>query len=309
MARKIRNKYLVLALRRVGTDNYADDYIAAGATPQVLQTSGVKITPLDGEEIDRDLDDGGTGNSLVMMVGDKVKITGKVEISGSGTNNLPTKYAALHQICGRVEAINGAIDVGYARVTDGSELDACVYFYMDGALHKAFGVRGKRKATYKTGEIPYYEFELLGIYGGIVSGAFSTPDFTGYQKPVKVGKTYTSFTLDGSVRKLIEIELDDGNEVNLEEYVGYEEVLIGDFKPTGKMVIEAPDLSVFDPFAIARSEAIMPFVLTHGTAAGFIVKESSTSIQLGRPEYGDRNGTLTYEMPFRLIEDTVTTTS
>ena len=308
MARKVRKQFLALALRRVGSDNYGEDFIAAGATAVAMQTKGVSITPFAGDEIDRELDDGGVGNSPVLLVGTHVTVSGSIEVAGSGSKDLPAAYSPLLQICARGETITADTEVTHSRITNNSELDATVYYYKDGALHKILGARGKVKLTAKAKELAYFEFELTGLYGGIVEQAFAAPVLNNFIKPEKVGKVHTSFTLDGQPYKLIDFEADDGNEVSYEEYVGYEEVLIGDWKPSGKITIEAPALGDYNPFAVAEGEAQMAIDLTQGTVEGNIVRVTSGKIQLGRPEYGDQNGTVTYSIPFRFIEDFAITT-
>ena len=47
----------------------------------------------------------------------------------------------------------------------------------------------------------------------------------------------------------------------------------------------------------------MPINLVHGTVDGNIVTIASTAIQLGKPSYGDKDGVLTFDCPFRVIED------
>jgi len=307
MARKTRKQYMMMALRRVGTDEYGDDYISAGATAVTIQTKGITITPFAGEEIDRALDDGGMGNSPQILAGTHVKLTGSVELAGAGAIDSAVKYSPLLQICGRNETLE-ADKVIHSRILDDSNLDATIIYYKDGALHTITGARGKIKITAKAKELSYFEFEITGLYGGISKTAFATPDLTGWTKPEKVGRVFSSFTLAGQALKLIDFEADDGNEINYVEYIGYEEVLISDWKPNGKITIEAPDLDTFNPFTVSESESQIAIELIHGTVAGNIVAIGSKKIQLGRPEYGDQNGTLTYSIPFKFIEDFTITT-
>jgi len=307
MSYRTRFKYIVIALQRVGTDNYGEDYIVNGAPAVTLQTSDAEISPFEGDEIERNLDDGSTGSSQVMLDGHTVKITCKVEVAGAGTVDLPVPYSPLTQICGRDEVITATTDVSHSRITDGSELDATVYFYKDGALHKALGCRASRKVMIKTGELPYYEFEITGLYGGIVTNNFAKPVLPTYQKVSKAGIA-TKFLLDGNSYELVSLEFNDGNTVEYSETLGGEKIDITDFKPDGSLSMEMPPLGNFDPFAIADAETLMPIEVIQGLVAGNKVKIASTSIQFGRPSYEDIKGITGYKIPFKLIDDVVDTT-
>lgn len=307
MSFRTRFKYISIALFRAGTDTPGTDYIAAGAVAVILQTSDAEISPFEGDELDRNLDDGSTGSSQVMIDGHTVKVTCKVEIAGAGVVDTPAAYSPLTQICGRDEVINAITNVTHTRITDGSELDATVYFYKDGALHKALACRASRKVMIKTGELPYYEFEITGLYGGIVTNVFVKPVMPGYQKPSKAGVA-TSFTLDGNSYELSSLEFNDGNTVEYTETLGGEKIQINDFKPDGSLVMEMPPLGDFDPFAIADAETLMPIEVIQGKVAGNKVKIASANIQFGRPSYEDIKGITGYKIPFKLIDDVVDTT-
>ena len=303
--RKNKFKYLTIALKP-DAGNYGEDYIAGGATPAAMLTSGCEITPFDGEEIDRNLDDGKSGSSQVLLVGTHVKMTIPLEVAGSGTANVPVPYAAVLEICGRNKTA-AADNVTYSRLTDGSEKDATIYFYMDGALHKCTGARGALKFGAKKGELAKFTAEVTALYGGVVSNTFAKPDVSAFVDPVNVGAKHSSFTLDGDNYSLIDIEFNDGNDVKYFDNIGGEKVEIADFNPDGTLTIEAPDIDSFDPFAIATSHALMPIEMTHGSVAGNIISVASTSIQLGRPSYENTDELIGYKIPFKLIEDFVIT--
>jgi Phage tail tube protein len=303
MSRKNKFRYLAIALKP-GAGVYGTDYIAGGETPVAMLTSGCEIKPFVGEELDRDLDDGKTGSSQVLIVGTHVTMTVPLEMAGSGTNTTPVAYSPVLQICGRDE--NVAVgDVTYSRITDGSEKDATIYFYMDGALHKCTGARGALKLSAKSGEIGKLTAEITALYGGIVSNVFIKPDVSAFVTPEKIGSAPTTFLLDGVAHLLKDIELNDGTEVKYSDNVGGEKVDITDFNPDGSITIEAPGIDVFDPFAIAASHALMPMSFTQGKTAGNIVNATSTAIQFGRPEYTDLDGLIGYKIPFKTINDFV----
>lgn len=304
MSRRSKKK-LIVGLANDGTSAYGTDFIDAGGTGQAIQTTGLEITPLEGEEIERELDDGKSGSKPMIMSGIHVKLSGSVEAAGSGDAITPVKYQAILQCAGRTATV-GTTEVTYTRINDNSEPDATFYYYNDGALHKLVGARATSGASLKVGELPTFTFEITGLYGGVVdTGMPSSPDFSGFQTPLKVGHENTTFMLDGTEYPMFEFEYEENNEVSYSENTIDEEIDITDWKPDGTIVIEAPALSDFDPFSIATSNAQLPLSITHGLTEGNIVSIASAAIQLGKPTYGDREGKLTLSMPFRFIDDPI----
>ena len=95
--------------------------------------------------------------------------------------------------------------------------------------------------------------------------------------------------------KLIDMEYDQGNKVEYTEYVGHQEIIISDCEPKAKLAFEAPAIGAFDPFAMALLEAEHSFSISH-MATPQLFRWSSDRLQIGRPKYGNQNGTLTYEL-------------
>lgn len=296
MSRKTR-KILMTAALNEGV--YGADAIAAGSGA-VIQTRGLEITPIEGEEIDRELDNGQMGNTPVLMVGVHVKASGSVEIAGAGTaGNAPAYSTLIH--CSGFNGAKVTTVWEFTRNTTGTEKDATFYVYKDGAIHKLTGARATFTAKLAVGEVPTFDFEITGLYGGIVSGALPTPDFSGFIKPVKVGASSTTFKIGSTDYKMLSFELAENNEVAFDENTVEEAVYLTDFRPDGTFTIEAPALGSFNPFQIALSETTQALTLTHGTTAGNIVEITLPTVQFGRPTYGDKDGRVTYEIPFRVI--------
>ncbi|MRJ40827.1 MULTISPECIES: hypothetical protein [Idiomarina] len=295
-------KKLLLAAINSGAEAYGIDLISANGPGIAIQTNGLEITPLEGEELERELDDGKNGNKQMMMVGMHVKMTGNVELTGSGAATTPVPFAPIMQVAG-FSATPDVAKVAYSRLTDNSEPDGTFYFHQDGAIHKLLGARGTIGTSLKVGEIPRMSFEITGLYGGVVAGGIPAADFSAWQTPEKVGHDKTTFKLDGVEYKMYEFEHNENNEVAYDENTVEERIYLTDWKPDGQFVIEAPDVSEFDPFPIARANTLMSMDVIHGTAAGKIFELSTAKIQLGKPTYTDREGKVCYTLPFRVIQD------
>lgn len=294
MARKFKKKVLVFAAETA----YGVDVIDAGTTPVAVLGREVKITPMAGENTALEYDNGNLGNSEEIAAETYVTIEFGVDWAGSGTANQVAPYEKLLKACLRNSTVKTTpASVEYA-INEAATDSVTMYFYFDGALHALLGARGTYKLEAKAKEFPKMMFTFTGLFKPVTSAANPTPNFDAWQTPLKVGAANSSFSLAGSSAKLISFEYDQANEVVYQEYVGQEEVLITNYQPTGKIVLEAASLGSFNPFTANTSVVALEF--THGVA-GNTVGFSSSKIQLGRPEYGDQDGTLTYEIPIRPI--------
>lgn len=305
MSRKTRKKILAAAINEAV---YGADAIAAG-TAQYMQTTGLEITPIEGEDIDRELDTPELGNSARMLVGDNVKISTGIELTGSGSATQPVPYLPVLVAAGWT-ATPGASEVVYSKVTDNSEKDVTFYGYQDGALHKATGARGTLTFTANINEVPKIEAELTGLFNGIQKTPLpNAPDFSAFQLPQKVGATHTRLLVDGQALKMFEFEVSENVEVIYDENTEGEEVFIADYAAEGRIMVEAPALDEFDPFTIALGETQVPIRLEHGTGTGKEIEFNIPKAQFQRPTYGDREGKVTYEINFWIIGSDYTLTT
>lgn len=301
MSRKTKKRLLLAALRDAG--NYGEDHIIDNAvTPKAMQTMDLEVTPIEATEVDREFDNGRPGNNKFLVVGKHCKVTFSVELTGGSDPITPANYTTVLQACGFSETV-GTTEVTYERIDDNTEKDVTLHAYIDGVNHKVLGARGTYKYIAKIGEVPKIEFEFTGLFGGLAGESIPEADFSGWQIPATVGAKHTTMTLDSTELSMHEFELDGKTEVIYSENTKSEQVYITDWKPDGKIVFEAPAHADFDPTSVYVAGATMPINLVHGTVDGNIVTIASTAIQLGKPTYGDKDGVLTFDCPFRVIQD------
>lgn len=298
MSRKTRKKLMTAA---INAGAYGADAVLAG-TPIAMLTSNLTLTPLAGDDLDRELDDGKQGNKPSLKVGTHVTASGNVEVAGSGTATTPVAYNPIYAAAGYKDAV-GATEVEYNRVTDNSEEDVTFYVYYDGALHILLGARATFNTVLKVGELPRVEVEITGLYGGIASSALPAATFGDFLDPVRVGHTHTTLMLNNVEHKMLEFNCSEGNEISYDENTVEEAIYLTDWKSEGTIVIEAPAIATFDPFQLALDGTLVPLTVTHGTAAGNIYQFVADEIELGRPEYGDKDGRMTYSIPFKVISE------
>jgi hypothetical protein len=298
---KAKRVFMQVALKRIA-DTKGADYIAAGATPAAMLTKGLKVEPWITEQISRDLDDGKNGSQPVIHTNEMIKISGAIELAGSGTANTPVAYAPIIEMSGCDVNVIVATEVSYNRILEASaEVDGTIYFHWEGMYHILLAGKSTNTVSAKIGEPGYLNFEIQGIYGGTLAGAIPTGDFSAFKIPLPISQANTSFSLDGDLYNAVDYEMAQNNAIEYDEGTEVKQIFINDWAEEGKVIIEAPTLATFDPFAIARSNVLLPFEFIHGTATGAIVKSSSTGAQLMSVTPGEYKGKQTWELGLRVV--------
>lgn len=301
MARKERKKVIAYA---VETD-YGVDAIEAltlGAKPNYLLGREFSITPMAGESSELDYDDGRLGNSGEIVTELYVTVEFTVDFASSGDAAMSAPWGELMSACLReTQPDDDTTPTQHDYlINDESEGSLTLYFYQSGVLHKMTGSRGSLSLNVQAKNFGGIKFSFSGLFAPVEAADLPTADFTPWQTPLKIGVENSAFTIDGESFKLISMDYDQANSVVYQEYVGHEEVLITDFKPTGTIVLEAPKLDESDPFAMAKAGSKHELVFTNGPI-GNQVEWSSPEVQFGRPTYADQDGTQTYSIPIIVI--------
>lgn len=290
---KWRNRLLLVELE----STYGTDPTPDGA--DALKLSQLDVTPLEIELVDRELITGFYGNTEKVVGSRMAKASFSVEIAGSGAAGTAPRTGKLLRACGFAETINASTSAVYDPVSSGFE-SVTLYFFADGTRHVMTGCRGTVSISMSTNEIPRFNFEITGIYNA--ASAVSNPSLTfGDQaNPVVMNSTNTTpVSIHGYAACLESFELDLANEVVYRQLAGCaQNVQITDRKPEGTAVVEAPALGDKDYFAVASSQALAAFSLTHGQTAGNIVAIAAPTCNLGTPTYSNSDGILMLNLPF-----------
>lgn len=289
MARKERKKILAFAVE----STYGVDAIAAGS-PQYLLGREFSITPMAGESQSLEYDNGQLGNSQQIVTELYVTLEFTVDLSASSAVATAAPYADLLSACLR----KTETDVAECRyvIDEESTESITLYFYQSGALHKVTGARGSMSITAQAKNFGGIKFTFSGLFSPVESAVLPAANFDVWQTPLKIGVQNSSFAIDGTPLKMISLEYDQANSVVYQEYVGHEEIIITDYAPTGTIVIEAPDQTTWDAFAKAEAGATHSITFANGPL-GNQVEWSSSKVQLGRPTYGEQDGTQTLSIP------------
>lgn len=298
---KEKKKFIMLALRR-DSDVLGTDYIAAGATPKAILTSGLGVKPLETEQISRDLDDGKNGGQPVIHTNEMISITAPFELAGSGTASSPTAWSSLVQLSGKDENAEVANEVSYNRIQNATEeLDGTIYFWWQGMYHILLA--GKASIAYagKINERFMGTAEIKGVYGGTLEGTPPEPDFSDFSDPLPMSNSNTSFLLDSQALNLYEYELNGNEDVQYDEGTERKQIFINDWNEEGKWIIETPTLSTFDPFALQLSGVTIPFELNHGSKSGETIVQKSTGVQILTVNSAEVKGKQCWDISYRVI--------
>ncbi len=299
MARKIRKKVIAYAPEAT----YGQDGIAADA-PKYLLGREFSITPMAGESQSLDYDDGKLGNSGEIVTELYVTMEFTVDLASGGAATTAAPWGELMAACLRKVTAHtvdpDGVDETVYEIDDTSTGSMTFYYYQDGALHSVVGARGTFSLNAAAKNFGGIKFTFTGLHVPVAAGALPTTDFSTWKTPLKIGVENSAFTIDGNPYKMISLDYDQANQVVYQEYVGHEEVIITDFAPTATLVIEAPTIAELDIFASAKAGEEHELIFTNG-AVGDQVEFKEPQVQLGRPTYGDQDGTLTYSIPLIVI--------
>lgn len=292
--RKFR-KLAVLAKIEVteGTD------AAPTAAANGIQLKNVTFTPLEGEEISRDLMLPWLGNQGVDLVGIYAKIEGEIEVAGSGTAGTAPAWGPIARACGMAETVSAGVSTVYSPVS-GSFESASIYWNHDGVKHVLLGARGTLTGDFTAKKHPVFKVTLTGLLGTITDVALPSPVLTAFKKPVPVSKANTTLSIHTVSSPAESFTFDLGQKVEPRFLIGAESIEITDRSATGTAVVDAQSIATVNWFAKAQSRERGALSLVHGITAGNIVQIDAPAVEIGKPTQGNSQGVLTYSLPLAI---------
>lgn len=260
----------------------------------------VRLMPMEGNDISRDLDTPHFGAQPTIPAEVHAKLEFRVELQGSGAAGTPPGYSKVLRALGIAETISAGVSVAYSPVTDDHEA-VTVHFFVGSTRYKLLGTRGTGSIQIDAQGIPYLLVTLTGLYSPAGESARPTPNLTAFQPP-EIGTTANTptFQMGGVDFVMRSFKLDLGNEVQNRFLIGSESVLITDKAEMVETTVEAVPLTTFDPYALAAAQSVVPINLVHGTDAGKIVTLNVPTAQMQRPQ-GLENAQNVVEWPLRLV--------
>ena len=262
------------------------------ATGNGMLFTNVSLRPLEGQDVSRDLELPYMGAQEVIPVGLHVVYSARVELVPSGTAGVAPAWGPLMRMLGCSETIVSETSVTYRPISAAHE-SGHMYFWLGGSgtgnatQHKIGGIRGDGTLRFPAQGIPYLDFTLTGLYGGIAEVARVLPTLTGFKRPRVVTNANTpTFEIDEVPMVMRSFQLAMRNQVEPRLLVGLEEVMIVNRLDQISTQVQAVPVSTLNPYALAQADEeaeLIPFEIEHGTAEGYIVNLTADTCQLQRP--------------------------
>lgn len=307
MPRYIRNTVILAKVEATA----GTDAVPTGAADAVL-VSNMTITPLDAQNVSRDLIRGYFGGSEQLVATASVKCSFSVELAGSGTAATAPQWGDLLLGCGMSEALlTTPSRVEYTPISS-SLKSLSIYYYDDGVLHKLLYCMGNVKLSAKIGERPMLTFDFVGVDGGISATANATPTLSAWKTPptmakanvvdITLGATYSAGAISGgTVYASTGLELDFGNAVQYVPLLSSERVDITNREVTGSMQLDLTAANEVSFMSTVKANSTQSLALTIGTATGNKMIIHAPAVQLINPAKQDLNGSRLIGYDLRLV--------
>ncbi len=270
---------------------YATDASPTAALNAIL-TRNISVTPMAGDDIQRELDRPFFGNAQTIAGEKHVELTVEVELAGSGAAGTAPAWAPLLRACGFAETVNAGTDVTYNPITGGEE-SLTAYINRDSKLHKFTGGRGSVSFSLDVNSIPVMSFSFKGLVEPVAEQSMpSNADFSSYQVPLPVTTSNTpTFSLHGAGLSFNTLSIDMANDVVKHQVVGAgSSIEINGRSPSGSVTVEEPDLATINLYDKALAGDLGALQLVHGKTAGNIVQIDCPKVGTGSPSESDLSG-------------------
>jgi hypothetical protein len=272
---------------------------AAPLAADAIVALNVTFTPIEGEEVSRDLLLPYMGNQGMILNAQVGRIEFEVELAGSGAAGTPPKYGSLFRAAGMAQTLTASVSAAYT-IVEAAIDSSTLHFNSDGVRHVFLGSQADLSVTFNARGIPRSRFTLIGILGTVSDAALPTFSMTGWTTPVPVNKANTVLTLHGFTCIAESVELNLGNTLTPRSLIGDERILISDRSSTGTVVVEATTIAEIDWFSRVRNRTRGALSLVHGTVPGNIVEIAAPAVEIGRPTQGQTDNIVNYSMPLML---------
>ena len=223
---------------------YGTDATPDGSTNAIL-TRNLEIDPIEGEELQRELDKGTMGNDPGTLVGQHAVIRCQVEMAGAGAAGDLPAYDPLIRAAGHAQDQDDPTtptEIYYDPIDDDVP-SLTMYFHHDKTLYKVVGARGSLTMECGKRQYGYMQFEFMGLIEEYVGGTMPTVDQSAFVKPLPFRAANVDFTLFSALRPLHTLTVTGGQEVNFYETSEEETLEQEDRSSTFQATIEHPDLN------------------------------------------------------------------
>lgn len=246
---------------------YGTDAAPTGAANAILAMN-VNLTPMDGEDVKRDIERPQFGADPMIPAALRSQISFDVEAVGSGTLGTAPGWGPLIRACAVAQVLTATTKVEYTPVTDNPE-SASIYFNIDGTQHVLLGSRGTFQFKLGAQGIPMLSFTFTGLFTLPTAVAKPTVDYSAFQAPQIASAANTPlFTVGGTALVLRDFTMDAGIDVQARMLIGQETIRIVDRAESISAAVEAVALATYNPFTTAQNQTPQAIALQHGTVVG-----------------------------------------
>ena len=313
MSMKFRGKTLLAKLQ----PNPATDPEPDGSN--AIITEELNWQPYEGNRITVERDRLTLGNFEEINTSPQIGASFNVDFSGAGDSDNPDQppgYGVLLRACGLSETIDSTATeekVIYQPVSEGFE-EVALYFVRQGILHKGLNCKGNVQINLGAEQLPRFQFDnFVGLY------VKPTPPPSGGSAIVPAAEHFTdavAFTKDNSPVFTFDGETfapcTNSFTFNLNNTVAWKDEancrgsIIEDRRPSGEIVIKAPNFASKDLFAFLESHqgvTTTDVKVQHGTTAGNIVEILLPKIQFTTLQETEVRGELYYTIGYNALPD------
>lgn len=293
---------------------YGTDPTPTGGANAIL-VSNLSITPLNAQNVSRDLIRGYFGGSEQLIGTAYVECKFDVELAGSGAAGTAPAYGPLLIGCGMAETVTATYHVVYDPIS-ANQKGTTIWYYVDGVKHVLNSARGTFEIKMGLGERPVMSFTFLGLDGGVTATALPSQTLTAFKTPIAITDANTSdFTLGstltlgsaipsiagGTVYPSRGLSVNFGNTLNHVPLLGGESVDIVSRDTTGRATLDLTAAQQVSFHTDIKANTTTTATFLHGTTAGYKVILSALAVQRINPTYEDVSGRVMTGMDLRFL--------
>ncbi|KAB2687522.1 phage tail tube protein [Brucella tritici] len=273
---------------------------AAPTAANAIIGTNVTFTPIEGEEVSRELMLPYMGNQGVVLAGIYARLEFEVEVAGAGAPGDVPAYGLILRAAGMAETITEDTDVTYTIIEDGTE-SGSLYFISDKVQHVLLGCQTNIAPSFAPSAIPRFRVTVLGLLGTITDIAvMPAVTMANWMTPLTVSKANTVMSLHGWNAIAESLSVDLGNTLTPRMLIGEELIMISARSSTGTAVVKAESLATINWFDRALKRTRGALSLIHGTQAGNTVEMVAPSVEIGKPTQSQTNNIINYSLPLSL---------
>ena len=284
---------------------YGTDAAPVATTDAVL-CRRIDVQPLDQALVDREVIRSFYGNFTSLTGAQFGSVTLEVELAGFGTAGPATPTPgldALLRVCGHGRTVSAGTSVVYAPASTAIS-SATVYVYQAGTLHKFTGCFGNLFIEMAEDQVPFYRFELTGLFQPVTDIGLPTFTTSAYVQPLLCNAQNTSaVSIRGFAAEVRSFSFQSSNQLEKNALLGSaRRIDFTDRKAQGSIELRLTTVAVKDWWTDITAASVGPMSILHGTAAGNRVTFASTGgLQLVNPRFSEDRGLINLSMDCRFV--------